>query len=200
MNYAWQLLEQWPVRHATAYSCRAELHMGLRCTQHEPSAFGAAALGTWQAKACLGCLSEAKQAAVFATRSSHPGLMGQRENTALCRTAAVCAKTLVWLLQVFFIFAVVTNLLVSTSMLQGCVAVVNALTGVNIYGEHCLICTGRTMMSAAQQAQREAMYTQSTQSHQQHEASQAGVGAMATMLRLQAFLTLSVKGGRASCT
>ncbi|CAK0787648.1 hypothetical protein CVIRNUC_010870 [Coccomyxa viridis] len=34
---------------------------------------------------------------------------------------------------VFFIFAVVTNLLVSTSMLQGCVAVVNALTGVNIY-------------------------------------------------------------------
>ena len=42
-----------------------------------------------------------------------------------------------WLLQVFFIFAVVTNLLVSTSMLQGCVAVVNALTGVNIYGEHC---------------------------------------------------------------
>ena len=42
-----------------------------------------------------------------------------------------------WLLQVFFTFAVVTNLLVSTSMLQGCVAVVNALTGVNIYGEHC---------------------------------------------------------------
>ncbi|KAK9909531.1 hypothetical protein WJX75_003728 [Coccomyxa subellipsoidea] len=34
---------------------------------------------------------------------------------------------------VFFIFAVVTNLLVSTSMLQGCVAVVNALTGVNSY-------------------------------------------------------------------
>lgn len=38
-------------------------------------------------------------------------------------------------MQVFFVFAVVTNLLVSTSMLQGCVAVVNALTGVNSYGE-----------------------------------------------------------------
>lgn len=38
------------------------------------------------------------------------------------------------ILQVFFCFAVITNLLVSTSMLQGCVAVVNALTGVNIYG------------------------------------------------------------------
>ena len=49
----------------------------------------------------------------------------------------------VWLLQVFFIFAVVTNLLVSTSMLQGCVAVVNALTGVNIYGEHRSLCPQR---------------------------------------------------------
>ena len=55
----------------------------------------------------------------------------------------MCAKVLVWLLQVFFIFAVVTNLLVSTSMLQGCVAVVNALTGVNIYGEHRSICSGK---------------------------------------------------------
>ena len=51
------------------------------------------------------------------------------------------------LLQVFFIFAVVTNLLVSTSMLQGCVAVVNALTGVNIYGEHPSTFSGRMIMS-----------------------------------------------------
>ena len=61
-----------------------------------------------------------------------------------------------WPLQVFFIFAVVTNLLVSTSMLQGCVAVVNALTGVNIYGEHRPICSGLILMSAAQRAQHEA--------------------------------------------
>ena len=61
-------------------------------------------------------------------------------DNALCRTAAVSHQAYVWLLQVFFIFAVVTNLLVSTSMLQGCVAVVNALTGVNIYGEHRSLC------------------------------------------------------------
>ena len=35
----------------------------------------------------------------------------------------------------FFCFGVLTNLLVSISMLQGCVAVVNALCGVNLYGE-----------------------------------------------------------------
>ena len=83
----------------------------------------------------------------------------------------MCANVRVWLPQVFFIFAVVTNLLVSTSMLQGCVAVVNALTGVNIYGERCPICSGRTLMSVAQRAQHEAMYPQSAQSHRQHEAS-----------------------------
>ena len=79
LNRCWQLLEQRPVRHATAYSCLAELHMGLRGTQHEPSAFSAAAPGTWQSIACLGCLSEAKQAAVYATCSSHPGLSVHRE-------------------------------------------------------------------------------------------------------------------------
>jgi Na+/proline symporter len=40
----------------------------------------------------------------------------------------------------FFFFAVLTNLLVSLSMLQGCVAAVNALTGVNPYGTLCSAC------------------------------------------------------------
>ncbi|KAK9840778.1 hypothetical protein WJX81_004136 [Elliptochloris bilobata] len=42
----------------------------------------------------------------------------------------------------FFIFAVVTNLLVSLSMLQGCVSVINTLTNVNVYAISFLIPIG----------------------------------------------------------
>ena len=44
--------------------------------------------------------------------------------------------------QVFFIFAVVTNLLVSLSMLQGCVSVINTLTNINVYAISFLIPIG----------------------------------------------------------
>ena len=44
--------------------------------------------------------------------------------------------------QTFFGFAVVTNLLVSLSMLQGCVSVINTLTGVNLYAISFLIPIG----------------------------------------------------------
>ena len=65
-----------------------------------------------------------------------PGIPGTRATST--NLSLLAFKTFpegfILILQVFFCFAVVTNLLVSTSMLQGCVAVVNALTGVNIYG------------------------------------------------------------------
>ena len=140
----WQLAEQRPVRHVTAHSCRAGLHVGLRGAQHEPGAVSAPVLVEWQARACLECLSEASQAAVLAACALHPSFRDHQDGNTLCATAAVCHRVLVWLLQVFFIFAVITNLLVSTSMLQGCVAVVNALTGINIYGEHRSILSSRT--------------------------------------------------------
>ncbi len=44
--------------------------------------------------------------------------------------------------QTFFCFAVVTNLLVSLSMLQGCVSVINTLTNVNLYAISFLIPIG----------------------------------------------------------
>ena len=44
--------------------------------------------------------------------------------------------------QVFFAFAVITNLLVSLSMLQGCVSVINTLTNVNVYAISFLIPIG----------------------------------------------------------
>ena len=44
--------------------------------------------------------------------------------------------------QVFFAFAVITNLLVSLSMLQGCVSVINTLTNVNVYAISFLIPLG----------------------------------------------------------
>ena len=69
-----------------------------------------------------------------------PRTLSSQRLTMLSAGQQQCLIRHVCLLQVFFIFAVVTNLLVSTSMLQGCVAVVNALTGVNIYGEHRSLC------------------------------------------------------------
>lgn len=44
--------------------------------------------------------------------------------------------------QVFFIFAVITNLLVSLSMLQGCVSVINTLTNIDVYAISFLIPIG----------------------------------------------------------
>ncbi|KAK9904775.1 hypothetical protein WJX75_002276 [Coccomyxa subellipsoidea] len=49
---------------------------------------------------------------------------------------------------IFFVFAVVTNLLVSLSMLQGCVSAVNALTGVSVYAMSFLIPLGVTFYAA----------------------------------------------------
>ena len=92
---------------------------------------------------------------MLAAYFSHRHLDGSEVDIAVCGTVAAFHQALLWLLQVFFIFAVVTNLLVSTSMLQGCVAVVNALTGVNIYGEHRSLRPSRS----AQQAHHEVLYT-----------------------------------------
>ncbi|BDA49838.1 Urea-proton symporter DUR3 [Coccomyxa sp. Obi] len=53
-----------------------------------------------------------------------------------------------WAHMIFFFFAVVTNLLVSMSMLQGCVSAVNALTGVNLYAMSFLIPIGVVFYAA----------------------------------------------------
>lgn len=72
--------------------------------------------------------------AIFNIQCRHHNL--QISQFPMCGVHSACMRSLHCVEQVFFVFAVITNLLVSTSMLQGCVAVTYALTGVNIYGKY----------------------------------------------------------------